>query len=207
MPTKRPREELSTARTLSESTRDRIEEAAFTEFARYGIAGARMDRIAKEAKTSKERIYAYFRSKEHLYGQTAAREFAVIADAAHLDPGDLPEYAGVLFDYFAAHPDRHRLIVWGRLELTDPASLDDNLYGDAIARKASQIAQAQREGRLPSSWDPNHILALINQIATTWASQPEFDRVHERYSTDSMAERRVAVVRAVAAIFPAADST
>ncbi|WP_373310185.1 helix-turn-helix domain-containing protein, partial [Streptomyces purpurascens] len=40
--------------------------AAMEEFAGHGIAGARVDRIAKLAKTSKERVYAYFRSKDAL---------------------------------------------------------------------------------------------------------------------------------------------
>lgn len=105
-----------------DSTRDRIIAAARDEFARYGIAGARVDRIAKAARTSKERVYAHFRSKEMLYKHVAATELAAAADAVHLDPSDLPAYAGQLFDYFTAHPDRYRFVAWGRLELVpEPA--------------------------------------------------------------------------------------
>ncbi|MET7403936.1 helix-turn-helix domain-containing protein, partial [Dactylosporangium sp. NPDC005572] len=50
-----------------DSTGDRIIAAAVTEFAQHGIAGARVERIARAARTSKERVYAYFRSKEALY--------------------------------------------------------------------------------------------------------------------------------------------
>src|SRR5215217_5374336 len=41
--------------------RERVLAAAFIEFAVHGIAGARIDRIAKAAKTSKERVYVSFR--------------------------------------------------------------------------------------------------------------------------------------------------
>lgn len=84
--------------------RDRIVEAATAEFARYGIAGARIDRIAKSARTSKERVYAYFRSKEQLYGFIAARELDAVAEATQMDPADLPGYAGRVHDYFVAKP-------------------------------------------------------------------------------------------------------
>lgn len=65
------------------STRERIVAAAMTEFSRYGIAGARVDRIAKEARTSKERVYAHFRGKEALYAFVTGREPAAVADATH----------------------------------------------------------------------------------------------------------------------------
>src|ERR1700759_4155579 len=107
----------------ADSTPARIAAGAKTGFSRYGIAGARMDRIAKEAKTSKERVYAYFRSKEALYTSVADRELAAIIESTPMDPTDLPRYAGQLFDYFTSHPEHYRLISWGRLE--DEATLTD----------------------------------------------------------------------------------
>ena len=38
------------------------------EFSAYGIAGARVDRIASAAKANKQAIYAYFGSKDALFG-------------------------------------------------------------------------------------------------------------------------------------------
>ena len=51
----------------SDATRKRILEAAEEEFARYGIAGARIDRIALTAEANKARIYAYFGDKRRLF--------------------------------------------------------------------------------------------------------------------------------------------
>ena len=48
-------------------TQDRILAAALAEFARRGFDGARVEAIAKRAKTSKNLLYHYFGSKEDLY--------------------------------------------------------------------------------------------------------------------------------------------
>ncbi|HEV3011213.1 MAG TPA: helix-turn-helix domain-containing protein, partial [Burkholderiales bacterium] len=45
-------------------TRARILEAATGEFARYGLGGARVDRIAARAKANKRMLYYYFGDKE-----------------------------------------------------------------------------------------------------------------------------------------------
>lgn len=46
------------------ATRERLLEAATAEFARHGIAGARVERIIDVARTSKAQLYAYFGSKQ-----------------------------------------------------------------------------------------------------------------------------------------------
>jgi TetR/AcrR family transcriptional regulator len=48
-------------------TRSRILEAALSEFAANGLAGARTDRIATAAGVNKALLYYYFDSKENLY--------------------------------------------------------------------------------------------------------------------------------------------
>ena len=50
-----------------DSSRDRIINAALDEFGQFGLAGARVDRIAKKAGLNKAMIYYHFNSKENLY--------------------------------------------------------------------------------------------------------------------------------------------
>lgn len=50
-----------------ETSRDKILNAAITEFAQYGFDGARVDRIAKRSKLNKAMIYYHFKNKESLY--------------------------------------------------------------------------------------------------------------------------------------------
>ncbi|GLW75023.1 TetR family transcriptional regulator [Kitasatospora phosalacinea] len=204
----------------ADSTRDRIVAAATAEFARHGIAGARIERIAKAARTSKERLYAYFRGKEELYATVAAAELTAVAEATRLDPTDLPAYAGRLHDYFSAHPDRLRLMSWGRLELSpDPAPDATGTTGSAnaadsaddpvratVRHKTEQLRLAQQAGHLDPSWDPLDVLVLLNQLATAWAGQSEFLPADEEQRAAFLADRRAAVVRAVQRLFPAATS-
>ncbi|MFV2197704.1 TetR family transcriptional regulator [Nocardiopsis sp. LOL_012] len=196
-----------TSRPGADSTRERILTAAMAEFSRHGIAGARIDRIAKAARTSKERVYAYFSGKEDLYRVVSERELDAVADATRLDPRDLPEYAGRVHDYFAAHPERHRLMVWGRLEMSGtPASVGDPLQR-TIAHKVKQLREAQEAGHLDPAWDPLDVLALVNEIASAWAGWPDAaDAVDPSERGRFWAERRAAVVAAVRRLFPAASA-
>jgi AcrR family transcriptional regulator len=51
----------------AEATKERILKAAMAEFSAYGIAGARVDRIANTAGCNKNLIYIYFENKETLF--------------------------------------------------------------------------------------------------------------------------------------------
>jgi len=50
-----------------DSSKDRIINAALEDFSKYGMAGARVDRIAQKAGINKAMIYYHFTSKENLY--------------------------------------------------------------------------------------------------------------------------------------------
>ncbi|WP_427921537.1 TetR family transcriptional regulator [Streptomyces sp. cg40] len=188
--------------TAADSTRDRIVAAARAEFARYGIAGARITRIAKAARTSSERLYAYFRSKEALYAFVADQEMAAVSEATRLDATDLPEYAGRVHDYFQRHPDRGRLMTWGRMELSGGAG--DDVFRDATRRKVAQLRAAQEAGHLDPVWDPIDILVFVNQIAMAWSGQLDLvEAAGDDVRDPSPAARRAAVVAAIQRLFPA----
>ncbi|WP_405823176.1 TetR family transcriptional regulator [Streptomyces sp. NBC_01390] len=163
---------MSTA-TRADSVRDRIVSAAKAEFSQYGIAGARIDRIAKAARTSKERVYAYFSSKVALYRFVSTQELAAVSEATGMDPTDLPGYAGRLHDYFTEHPDRFRLMSWGQLELDADDSRPHDAFRETVTGKVEQLREAQEAGRLDDGWDPVDILVFVHQISTAWAAQPD----------------------------------
>ncbi|MQM24660.1 TetR family transcriptional regulator [Glycomyces albidus] len=192
-------------RPSPEATRDRIVAAARAEFARHGIAGARIDRIAKAAKTSKERVYAYFTSKEALYRLVSLEELTAVAEATRMDPTDLPAYAGRLHDYFTAHPERYRLMQWGRLELEPGGGAPDDPVRAKMAGKMEQLRKAQESGLLDPDWEPIDILVLLNQIAAAWAGRPDLVPGDPAERERFLHERRTAVVKAVERLFPAAS--
>ncbi|MEU5156396.1 TetR family transcriptional regulator [Glycomyces sp. NPDC021274] len=189
------------------ATRDRILSAARAEFARYGIAGARIDRIAKAAKTSKERVYAYFTSKEALYRLVSGQELAAMVEATQMDPADLPGYAGRLHDYYVTHPEQYRLLQWGRLELDPDEAAPEDPIRATMAGKLERLRRAQTEGILDPSWDPIDILVLLNQMTASWAAYTDFDPADPAERDRFLSARRTAVVTAVQRLFPAKART
>lgn len=160
-----------------------------------------MERIAKAARTSKERVYAHFRSKEELYRFVAARELEAMATAVPLDAADLPGYAVRVHDHVVQHPQRMRLMQWGQLEMT-PSPRDDP-FRLIVEDKIEQLRRAQDAGILDKRWDPKDVLVFVSQLATSWAGQsglvpagPERD--------EFLASRRQAIQAAVQHLFPAA---
>lgn len=189
---------------VSDLTRDRVLEAARREFAAHGIFGARIDRIAKAAQTSKERLYAYFRSKEDLYAQVVLAEINRLRETVGFDAYDLPSSAARLFDYFVQHEEAFRLLSWGRLEQSPADTLAPERVG-ALQEAMDQIREAQQHGAIEAGWDPFDIKALVSQIALAHLAIPELKAAAALAVCEPvMADRRAAVVRAVQRLFPAA---
>ncbi|WP_327094149.1 TetR/AcrR family transcriptional regulator [Nocardia vinacea] len=110
----------------SDATKQALLRAARDEFAEYGLAGARVDRIAEAAGVNKERIYGLFGSKDKLFDVIlidTMREFMdVVQPLAETEPG---EYVGKLFDYHRENPQLLRLLLWEGLHRgTDAHDID-----------------------------------------------------------------------------------
>ncbi len=100
------------AQERSAETRAAILAAAEVAFAKAGLAGARMDAIAQQARVNKALLYYYFDSKESLYAAVVEdhlREFNRQALALLAEPGSpreiLLRYVSLHFDFISA---RHR---------------------------------------------------------------------------------------------------
>ena len=65
----------------AERTRVQILEAAAREFARSGLGGARVDRIAVQAGVNVRMLYYYFSSKDELFLAVLERAYGVIREA------------------------------------------------------------------------------------------------------------------------------
>jgi len=61
-------------------TKEKILNAARQEFAAFGLAGARVDRIAQNAAVNKAMIYYHFSSKENLYQAVIDDHLALISE-------------------------------------------------------------------------------------------------------------------------------
>ncbi|MFI9247466.1 TetR family transcriptional regulator [Streptomyces sp. NPDC053086] len=171
----------------SSATKTRLLDAAFTEFAAYGIAGARVDRIAENAGANKRLIYAYFGNKEQLFDEVLRRAMAAGAESVPFDVDDLPGYAGAIFDHLVARPDLMRLRLWKLLERPGATGSEP----EAVQRKTAQVADAQQRGRLAPEMVPADLLTMVLAAAQAWFWAEEGGRP---WSPERLAEHREAVV-------------
>lgn len=168
-----------------EATRRRLLTAGIAEFAEHGIAGARVDRIARGAGCSAGLVYTYFTGKEDLFETV----FDIVVGRAEvpITPDDLPGYAGRLFDATQVNPEASRLVAW--LQMERPGAVRPVVLEATIAKIAA-IRAAQAAGRVPSRLGPEQLLYVITHLATDPAPGPA-ERTMDR------ATRRAAVVEAV----------
>jgi AcrR family transcriptional regulator len=168
------------------ATRARLLAAARREFAAFGIAGARVDRIAAEAASNKAQIYHYFGSKEQLFDAVAAMVNEVVRELP-LDVEDLPGYAARLAERYEQHPDVLRLVTWQRLERSKEPPV---VAVKASKAKIAEIAQAQADGRISDRYPADVLLHAVLHIATLWATTSP-DMAWARKLPSAAARRRI----------------
>jgi AcrR family transcriptional regulator len=150
----------------AEQTKSRILEAAFREFAEYGVAGARVDRIAKSAACNKNLIYVYFGSKEALFASVLDRHLSEAYVGMPFTPEDLPGYARRVFDFAQANPGVYRLLAWATLERAAALPPAREREHDSTL----PLIRAQQEsGAIQGDPPPALILMAVMALATAWS--------------------------------------
>jgi AcrR family transcriptional regulator len=175
----------------SEATRQRILEAAVVEFAEYGIAGARVDRIAAAAASNKQLIYQYFQNKDELFRTVLKRELAMAAEGVTFTPDDLEQYAGAYFDFAMSNPQVMRLIAWCGLEAKSP------IAGISAKSKLDLIAVAQQSGKVCDRFSPEFILSTIWAVCTAWVPNNWYANHLDSEAVTDAARYRESIVRLV----------
>lgn len=117
-------------------TPTRILDAAVQEFARHGLAGARVDRIATLAGANVRSIYAHFGNKEELFFAALNSALDSMAASVPLIDDDLPQWTGRLFDYHQAHPEALRIHLWRQLERPEQGQSSAQGYVDRVRAMA-----------------------------------------------------------------------
>jgi AcrR family transcriptional regulator len=168
----------------AQATRQRILEAATAEFARYGIAGARIDRIAQASGSNKAMIYAYYYSKDQLFDAVFDSLIVRNMNDVPVDVHDLAEYAARLFDQLQKYPEVSRIAAWDSLERGSVGMKTDAVV-EANRHKVAAIGSAQQAGVLSATFPAATLLDLI--IALTQirpllmdGSEQDTDHAHRR---------------------------
>jgi AcrR family transcriptional regulator len=171
----------SEARTRdSERSQKAILGAARNEFAKYGLGGARLERIAEEAAVHKRLVYYYFKDKDGLFAAVLESVYEEIRDAQlYLDLKDMAPLAALrrlvefTWDYYIAHPEfitflnsenlhkaRHLAEIPRIKELNNPllATLEDI------------VTRGQKEGLFRAGIDPMQLYITIAGCAYFYLS-------------------------------------
>lgn len=178
----------------TDELRDTILAAARSEFAHYGLAGARIDRIARAARASKERLYAHFKDKETLFRSVVAADSAEFFAAVTVRPEAVPDFVGDIYDLACRRPEHLRMITWANLEglALDPPPADE--WDSVPARDIRAIEEAQAAGYVDPAWQPIELLVVLFGVGLSWAQSPHPDA--RTSDPEVLAARRAAVVEA-----------
>jgi AcrR family transcriptional regulator len=135
------------------ATRERLLDAAEAQFAAHGLAGSRVDEIARAAGVNVQLIYRYFGDKAGLHRAAFDRTLArlarhlgepVIGDGAGMDARAAFRYhVGRYLDFVWSDPTYARLGLWSLAEGTDP---HDGEHGSGLAELERQSRVAVASG-------------------------------------------------------------
>lgn len=166
--------------TKSARTRAKLLEKALAEFSRRGFEGARVDKIAAEAKINKAMIYHYFGSKDDLYvavlehAYEAIRERERELDLTHLAPVEgIKRLASFTFSYLLENP-------WWIALLND-----ENMHRASHLRRSRRVHvistplimtitdlldRGEKEGVFRGGVDPRHVYLLLSSMCYFYVS-------------------------------------
>lgn len=156
-------------------TRRRILEAATAEFARHGLGGARVDRIAAAAGANKRMLYYYFGGKDDLflavleeaYRDIRSAEHAL--DLEHADPrAALRRLVDFSWRYLLQHPQLQSLLASENLDRGRNLGRSQHvreLHSPLVATLRDILQRGERMGLFRSGIDPVQLYISIAGLA------------------------------------------
>jgi AcrR family transcriptional regulator len=166
---------IKSARTRDPAaTRRRILTSAKHEFSRYGLGGARVDRIATRAKSNKRMLYHYFGNKSDLYQQTLEDAYASFREAEgalHIENDDpitaIRRLVAFTWDYYVANPEFLALVNTENLHkavyLKKSKRIDD-LSKTFVQRMQTLLERGSSSGLFRQELDAVHVLITIAAV-------------------------------------------
>lgn len=163
-----------------ERTRAAILEAARREVAAKGLAGARIDVVARRAGTNKRMIYHYFGDKDALYLAVLEDAYQHIRNAEHrLDlarkqPVDgLRELALFTWHYFLDHPEFLSILATENLNqaryLRQSASIPE-MHSNFISELKDVLLRGEKTGDFRAGLDPVDVYLTIASLGFFYLS-------------------------------------
>jgi TetR/AcrR family transcriptional regulator len=201
------------SRGQPEESRAAILAAAAYEFAEHGIAGARTDTIANEARVNKALLYYYFKDKETLYGAVLDDAFSGLKRTVFqvLD-GDLPPrekilaYAGAYFDFIASNQLYPRLMQREMMRAREGQSphiekVIKNYIQPIFLRVSEVLRQGIAEGHFRPVNPAHFVQSIVAMIVFYFSSAPMMQKIvgFNPLTPERVAERRASVLDFISA--------
>jgi TetR/AcrR family transcriptional regulator len=163
-----------------ERTRAAILEAARREVALKGLAGARVDVVARRAGTNKRMIYHYFGDKDALYLAVLEDAYQHIRNAerrldlARKPPEEgLRELALFTWHYFLDHPEFLSILATENLNqaryLRQSRTVAE-MHSNFISELESVLQRGSRDGVFRSGLDPVDVYVTIASLGSFYLS-------------------------------------
>ena len=201
------------SRAQPEQSRAAILKAAVAEFAREGVAAARMDAIARSAGVNKALLYYYFKDKEAIYQAVLDQVFGGVREAIHgalsqpLPPRErLKGYVAAHFDYIASHPLYPRIVHAEFLRASRDDSQLQRIAKEYFRPTFTEVAELLGEGMQSGDFrrvDPMHFIpSMISVIVFYFTTAVPVMRImtgEDPLSQERIAERRMAVIEFITA--------
>ncbi len=201
------------SRGQPEESRAAILQAAAQEFAQHGIAGARTDAIAREARVNKALLYYYFKDKETLYGAVLDNVFLGLRTAVFrvLDADQSPRekmmaYAGAYFDFIASNQLYPRLMQREMMRAREGQSQHiDKVIKNYIQPIFVRVSEVIRKGTEDGEFRPvnpvHFVPSIVAMIVFFFSSAPMMQKIvgFNPLTPDRIAERRAAVLDFISA--------
>jgi AcrR family transcriptional regulator len=169
----RSRKTVTPARATRDAKRTEasILAAATAEFARHGLGGARVDRIAERARSNKRMLYYYFGSKDALFLAVLESAYAGIRraeeglDLLNTDPADgVRRLIEFTWRYFTDHPEFLALLNSENLHEARHLKRSQQIRGmnsPLIETLTVLLRRGQRSGDFRSRVDPLQLYISI----------------------------------------------
>jgi len=160
-----------------ERTRERILTAALREFSAKGLAGGRVDRIARRARINKRMLYHYFGNKDDLFREILRRKLQQRVAWAARAPDDPGETLTHWFRLACEDVDWVRLIEWEALAVGDGPVLSEAARRRAFESGVAKLRAVQAKGLLPRELDPRQLLLSMLGLTTFPLAFPQVTRL------------------------------
>lgn len=154
----------------AELTRERILQAAVTEFGARGYSGARTAAIAARAGVNAQLISYHFGGKQGLLGELRQRWATKQATLVPADASFAESFAAYL-DATIDQPDWSRLVIWQALGDTEPGESAAEQHV-RMAEGVARIRARQRDGEITDAIEPEFVVLLSYTLAFAPIAMP-----------------------------------